>query len=364
MDVLGIISGKLTFFAAGLAMLMAIEQLIGPQRSRSNYLAASVLAADALCITGTGMAAAGYTFQYPILTLLVVTGIYAIGPLHYFYYCSLLFPQKPLHRFQVLHYLPAMGVLLVEITFHVQPVEVRKEIVGEVFAKGSCHPLKIVIIFGGILILVYMYRVFREVIALRHNLETRTAARMVMAANLTAVTGIICLTSGLVAAVHWLLHLGNLLVSFLFFGIFLAHRRYPEFFQILKREIRACHYHNSMLGGIDTEVLTQQVVALMEEERLFRESDLTLRKLADHLALTPHQLSEFLNHRLSMSFSQFINSFRVKEAREILYAEPKRGILSIGYHVGFNSKSSFNTVFKKETGMTPLQYRNKKLPSQ
>ncbi len=361
---MGIISGKLTFFAAGLALLMAIEQLIGPQRSRSNYLAASVLGADALCITGTGMAAAGYTLQYPILTLLVVTGIFAIGPLHYFYYCSLLFPQKSLHRFPVLHFLPAAAALLVEMTFHVQPVEVRKEIVGEVFAKGSFHPLKIVIILGSIMILIYMYRVFREVIALRHHLETRTAARVVMVANCAAVTGIICLSSGLVAAVNWLLHLGNLLVSFLFFGIFLAHRRYPEFFQILKREIRARHYHNSMLGGIDIEVLSQQVTAFMEEEKLFRESDLTLRKLADHLALTPHQLSEFLNNRLSMSFSRFINSFRVKEAREILIAEPKRGILSIGYHVGFNSKSSFNTVFKKETGMTPLQYRNKKLPSQ
>ncbi len=312
---------------------------------------------DAWALMGTGMVAAGHTFRYPMLSLLVITGIYTIGPLHYFYYCSLLFPEKEFSSRSLLHFLPAAVVLVIEIIFHLQPVGIRREIIAEVFARDSYHPFKILIFTGSLFILSYMYRVFREVVAVRNEEEVRRSARAVMAANFLAVMGIIFLSTGLVTARQGILRLGNILVALLLVTIFLAHRRYPEFFQILKREICARRYHNSMLGGIDTESLYHQVLAMMTEERLYRDADLSLQKLADLLSITPHQLSEFFNNRLSMNFPMFINVYRVEEAKRILIDEPEAGILSICYQAGFNSKSSFNTVFKKQTGMTPLQFR-------
>lgn len=256
-------------------------------------------------------------------------------------------------------FLPAAVVLVIEIIFHLQPVGIRREIIAEVFARDSYHPFKILIFTGSLFILSYMYRVFREVVAVRNEEEVRRSARAVMAANFLAVMGIIFLSTGLVTARQGILRLGNILVALLLVTIFLAHRRYPEFFQILKREICARRYHNSMLGGIDTESLYHQVLAMMTEERLYRDADLSLQKLADLLSITPHQLSEFFNNRLSMNFPMFINVYRVEEAKRILIDEPEAGILSICYQAGFNSKSSFNTVFKKQTGMTPSSFAGK-----
>ena len=96
----------------------------------------------------------------------------------------------------------------------------------------------------------------------------------------------------------------------------------------------------------------------MEREKIYRESDLNLKSLADRLAITPHQLSQFLNERLGSDFRSFINSYRVSEAKVLLSEHPDLNILSICYDVGFGSKSAFNSVFKKETGQTPREFRD------
>jgi len=97
----------------------------------------------------------------------------------------------------------------------------------------------------------------------------------------------------------------------------------------------------------------------MIEEKLYRDEDLTLKKLADHLSLKPNQLSEFLNNHLNRNFNSYVNFYRVEEAKKILIEEMERTIISIAYLVGFNSKSVFNTSFSKFTGMSPAQYRKR-----
>ncbi len=107
------------------------------------------------------------------------------------------------------------------------------------------------------------------------------------------------------------------------------------------------------------EVKTElRLMALVETEKIYRESDLNLKSLADRLFITPHQLSQYLNERLGSDFRSFINSYRVAEAKKLLSEQPDLSILSICYDVGFGSKSAFNSVFKKETGQTPREFRD------
>ena len=71
------------------------------------------------------------------------------------------------------------------------------------------------------------------------------------------------------------------------------------------------------------------------------------------------ELSALINHKLNQHFFDFVNEYRIKKAMEIL-RDPENDrmtVLEILYEVGFNSKSSFNTVFKKYCGQTPTQYR-------
>ena len=98
----------------------------------------------------------------------------------------------------------------------------------------------------------------------------------------------------------------------------------------------------------------------MESERPYTDGDLNLQKLAERLSIPAQHLSQTVNGRLNQSFSDFVNSYRVEEAKRRL-ADPSAThyyLLAIAEEVGFNSKSSFNTAFKKQTGMTPSEFRN------
>lgn len=97
----------------------------------------------------------------------------------------------------------------------------------------------------------------------------------------------------------------------------------------------------------------------MAKEKMYADEDLTLGTLASCVHLTAHQLSEFLNERLGKNFNQFVNEYRVAEARRMLLAEMDRTTLSIAYAVGFNSRSAFYRAFHKLTGQSPGKFREK-----
>lgn len=105
---------------------------------------------------------------------------------------------------------------------------------------------------------------------------------------------------------------------------------------------------------------------LMLELKPFRNPDLTIYELANLVNTTAHILSEQINKELKVNFYEFVNHYRVEEfKRQILSSENDRlTFLAVAYEVGFNSKTSFNRIFKKHTQMTPRQYLNqKKVPT-
>lgn len=103
----------------------------------------------------------------------------------------------------------------------------------------------------------------------------------------------------------------------------------------------------------------QQLEQLMEEEKVFTQSDLSLNTLARYLDIQPYQLSQLLNRSLQQSFFDYVNHYRIEEVkRQLRDPQSERfTILSLALDAGFNSKSSFNETFKKYTGMTPSAYR-------
>ena len=95
----------------------------------------------------------------------------------------------------------------------------------------------------------------------------------------------------------------------------------------------------------------------MDEERLYTDDQLTLRDLADELSISPHQLSQLLNERLDTNFSNFVNQFRIRDARDMLLNQPEKTVLAVSLEVGFNSKSAFYEAFSRFTGMSPQAFR-------
>lgn len=102
-----------------------------------------------------------------------------------------------------------------------------------------------------------------------------------------------------------------------------------------------------------------KTIALMEEEKLYLQSELTLQDLADKLKVPSYLVTQAINEGLKKNFYDLVNGYRVEEAKRLLLAPGSRNskILTVGLDAGFNSKTTFNTVFKKFTGLTPSEFK-------
>ena len=108
----------------------------------------------------------------------------------------------------------------------------------------------------------------------------------------------------------------------------------------------------------DTE-LKHKLLITMKTDKPYLDPDLTLDLLAERLKCSPRRLSQLINKELDINFFTFINTYRIREAKQ-LFADKNcndKTILEILYEVGFNNKSAFNRVFKGFTKQTPTQYR-------
>ncbi len=98
---------------------------------------------------------------------------------------------------------------------------------------------------------------------------------------------------------------------------------------------------------------------LMDTEQVYCDADLSLQSLAEKMAISPHQLSQLLNEKLDRNFFDFLNQYRVEEAKKILQSSrwEQRKISAVAIEVGFNTMASFYKAFKKHTGTIPTRYR-------
>ncbi|WP_421785610.1 helix-turn-helix domain-containing protein [Hyphobacterium sp.] len=97
--------------------------------------------------------------------------------------------------------------------------------------------------------------------------------------------------------------------------------------------------------------------ALLREDRLYQDPDLTVARLARRLGLPQRQLSEAINQCAGVNFHTFVNTARIDAAKAALRHGPSQTVLDIAFANGFNSKSTFNEAFRKLTGQTPSQFR-------
>ncbi|CAI8880425.1 AraC family transcriptional regulator [Chryseobacterium sp. IT-36CA2] len=131
-------------------------------------------------------------------------------------------------------------------------------------------------------------------------------------------------------------------------------------------------YRPNLLAGINKDLVPVQqaeeslkeepeqlksLLNFMKTENPYLDDKLTLQKLAELIGMQEKQLSVLINKHTGKHFFDFINEFRINKAKNLLKDHPQLTVLEVLYEVGFNSKSSFYTAFKKETGVTPTDYR-------
>ncbi len=118
-------------------------------------------------------------------------------------------------------------------------------------------------------------------------------------------------------------------------------------------------YEKSQLSSEQASDIVQTLNEFVIEEKAFSRSELSLEEVASEIQVSSHTLSQLLNVFLKKSFFNYVNEQRVNFVKQMLINSDydKFSLMGIAEEAGFNSKSSFNRIFKKETGMTPSQYK-------
>jgi AraC-like DNA-binding protein len=120
-------------------------------------------------------------------------------------------------------------------------------------------------------------------------------------------------------------------------------------------------YERSVLTESDKKQYQKKLLSFLENQKPYFDSTLSLTDLSKKMSIPMRSLSQIINESFNKNYYDFINSYRIKESKRIMMdkSNGKKTVLEIAYHVGFNSKSTFNSAFKKLTGMTPKEYRKK-----
>ena len=120
-------------------------------------------------------------------------------------------------------------------------------------------------------------------------------------------------------------------------------------------------YANKKIDSSEAEQLIIQLKQLMDDQSIYTNSSLKIKEVAAQLEIPAHRLSQLLNDNLGKSYATFINEYRIKAACQLLGTDHSLSLEGIGYEVGFRSKSTFFTTFKKIMGLTPAQYQQQKV---
>ncbi|MDC0598671.1 helix-turn-helix domain-containing protein [Gammaproteobacteria bacterium] len=301
-----------------------------------------------------------------------------ISPLYYLYAKTLL-QENPGWR-TLLHGLPSLMGLMFLIPFYLADPLKKIEWVEQAIGTGiDAFPAYGILVasFISIHMLVYFYSTY----ALVENYETKVKEESADVGVLTIswlnkLSMVFCVFAVLfyLSAMKYLMlptnHdvLPNLLAfSVVTFILVLAYYTYkqPDLFALydpgklpLPEELEhKPKYQNTLLSTDQVNQYKEKLLMAMEKDEYYLEGGLRLVHLAESLTIPAHHLSQVINVAFEQSFFDFINHYRVTHAKGMLsQSDGIVNILEIALASGFNSKASFNRVFKRDTGVTPSAF--------
>jgi AraC-like DNA-binding protein len=343
----------ITFFKAG-------EQLLVKNPHKTNYALAMLLACLSYILVALGLFFIGAPAMIPrelfmAGLILFVMASYLAAPLAYLYYKALV--NTPPGK-NIVHILPSIAAALLFAPYLVTRSEEYSRGIWNNFFYTAHETFFYLTMSGAVIsVAAYLAVILKMELTVRNSEKIKYAVRSLAIVTAGLMVAPIALLAGFLLQMVWLSAFGALVVSVNNLLFILAHVRYQDFFQFLGKEIRLARYRKSILKGVDTATLLERLNYLMNEEKYYRNFDISIKSTADELSITPHQLSMYLNKKLRIDFRNFISRYRVDEAKQLLIDKLDQNVLTIGFHVGFGSKTSFNVTFKELTGRTPSEFR-------
>lgn len=116
-------------------------------------------------------------------------------------------------------------------------------------------------------------------------------------------------------------------------------------------------YKKSGLTPAQAITIKDRIEMAFEQDRIYRQNNIGLIELSDYIDFDRYKVSEVINKYYSKNFYALLNQYRIREAKELLVTRPFSSVKAVMYEVGFNSKNSFYSAFKKDTGVSPNDFR-------
>lgn len=343
------------------ALLLAAASLFsGRSEKRSNILLVFLFLVFIILIVSSLTLTRNAPYPYMRLIMIGNQAALLVGPLIYLYLVSLMRDDFPLMRRDCFHFIPFFGFTLYLIfrlyikrefvpwqsslrifcssAFLIQSIFyfilIQKRISGSESVKNR---LNHVMHSSGLQYLKLMHVGFIAIWLI--NMQAFVALDMWKRAGLCPY-----------------LYSIYFLILFLLINVLsLLLLRHPD---ILTRIVR---YRSSRLTSNMKNRYRKTILSHFRNAKPYKDPSFCLRELSSQLSISSCYLSQTINESFHQNFREFINTYRIRESQRLLSNrfEKKINILEIAYEVGFNSKSAFNQAFKKNTGMTPREYRNR-----
>lgn len=354
---------KYSEFAAAIILFsFAAIQFIYRHRQRINFNIAGIYFFTAYEIATFWLFKSEVIFQMPVLTYTDITSTFALGPFVYFYYKTIAGFEYEFNAKYFLHFVPALVSLCIIIPNNIinEPAVIKLHALEGGVPLFWISPL---MWWLNTLSILHMTCYFAYTLKATHGLVKEGNHKSIAELRKIFFIMVLITAFGALMLVGVLLKnivltmMGVYSIILMAIAYFIFSFRHPEFTQKVIRESRVIRYENSLLKGVDHQVVLDRLDYLMAEEKVYIDCELTVQKLSTMLKLTPHHLSGILNAKKNMNFRSLVNSYRIKEAMNQMAEHPEMNILEIALASGFNSKSSFNAVFLNSMGTTPSDYR-------
>ncbi len=337
----------------------------------SRLLIASFIFIHSLFILNISVNRAHYMFEFPHTYLMSTWASFLYGPLLYFYLKTT--SQK--YRFRKIDLLHAIPTILLVgyLTFNVYTVPAEgkihlmlSRIQSGLNPQDSNKLLLLVILkvlslttYGYFIRKVYLKSVKEKLLDSKKRIWHKNVYQIHILYVITYTTYGILVVNQINSGFIYDSSTAAMALMVLFVGY--SANIQPEVFSgvyAYKNRLFAKYEKSGLTPSLSNE-LKENLIHLFETDKIYKENSINLDMVAKRLDTTRHNASQIINEHFNVSFHEFVNMYRIREAKELLLRDksPRLNIINVAYEVGYNNKVTFNKAFKKDTNLTPSQYQ-------
>lgn len=348
----------------GLFLAITLSR-IKDQNKSANKVLVQILLITSLVLAGRMIIA--HQFVLHIFKWLSFTDsiIFLLGPFTYLYVRRLIVESSSAYKLPWWHYIPVIIYSLTFIYLNVIDQETKMRLYQERYLYWFFNGYEVIGLASHFFYLTKSFSLLRRYrLEEKRRLSNKQDFHRFLLLYLITIT--ICMFLWLFSYINaYYFRNVSLIISydtiwitvpFFIYIVGYFSLKQPELFRIVKQE--PMKVHSKRLNDFEATQLKISLKNLLKDEQVFLENNLTLGELAKRLNASANDVSWLLNNEYKASFYDFINEYRIKEFINRIHvnSHAHQTILSIAMDVGFNSKSTFNKVFKVQVGVTPSEY--------